>query len=182
MRYVFAILLLGLLFQGCGASQSTIVTDDLRIASEQLMQTDVVPSVTVIPSSVAMPTPTEEWYEYAGCENLSRPLYPQRLLYPDYRNLLQTDIPTPPIEVRHTTFRSSASTTTILEWYREQALASDWQEKQFTATMSQYEYGNGVCGPAFEITITVTSDATDSIVTMTREFSGPFSTELWPKD
>ncbi|WP_110519743.1 hypothetical protein [Herpetosiphon llansteffanensis] len=182
MRYVFAFLLACLLLQGCSSSQPTIVTDDLRIASEQLQQTDIVPSATAIPPSVVPPTPTEEWYEYAGCENLSRPLYPQRLLYPDYRDLTQTDIPTPPIEVRHTTFRSSAAASTILAWYREQALADAWQEKQFTATMSRYEYGNGVCGPAFEITITVTSDATDSIVTMTREFSGPFSTELWPKD
>ncbi|WP_110519737.1 hypothetical protein [Herpetosiphon llansteffanensis] len=183
MRYVFAFLLACLLLQGCSSSQPTSVPDDLRIASEQLQQTDIVPSATALAPSVALPTPTEEWYEYAGCENLSHPRYPKLLLYPDYRDLIHTSAPTDLAEIRSTTFRSSAAASTILAWYREQALADAWQEEQFTATTSEYVYtANAICGPAFSMIIAVTSDDSGSIVTMTREFSGPFSTEFWPKD
>lgn len=183
MNYVFAMLVACLLLQGCGSIPQAGAPNNHGGATELIMPTTVFPSATIVSTVVPDPTPTDEWYEYAGCETLSHPRYPQRLLYPDYRDLIQTSTPTDLSEMRSTTFTSSASATTIMEWYREQALAAAWQEKHVTATMSEYVYtANAVCGPAFSMTVAVTSDATGSVVTIIREMSGPFSPAGWPPD
>lgn len=183
MKYVFAILVACLLLQGCGSIPQAGDPTPHGGATEPMMPTTVRPSAPMVSTAVPGSTPTDEWYEYAGCETLDYPRYPQLLLYPDYRDLIQASTPTDLSEMRSTTFKSSASATTILAWYREQALAAAWQEEHATAIMSEYVYtANAVCGPAFAMTVAVTSDALGSTVTITREMSGPFSPTNWPKD
>ncbi|MBM7843431.1 hypothetical protein [Herpetosiphon giganteus] len=184
MNYVFVLLLAVVLLQGCDSTPQSSIPQESVLATATIMQAKLLPSATPVQATLTQPTPTEEeWYEYRGCETLDHPVYPQRLLYPDYSNLTQTETPTDIAAIRHTTFSSSAPSATILAWYREQALAAAWQEKQFSATTSRYSYtANGVCGPAFGMTITVTDDAAGSMVSITREISGPFSVKNWPQD
>jgi hypothetical protein len=121
--------------------------------------------------------------EYSGCENLSSPEYPRRLLYPDYRDLRQEKIADDFTIVRQTTYTSAAPPADILSWYREHALADGWDEDEFTSMTSRYAYlVNGVCTPAFEMTIVITTDQTLSYVRIDREISGPFSPLDWPED
>ena len=157
------------------------------VTTAPIRMADTIPSATAVPSAVPAPTPTwdESESEYAGCETVSEtlPIYPQRLLYPDYRDLSQTITTSELPLVRHTTYRSSAAADTILAWYREQARAAFWKEISVTTTTIKYDYGAiGMCGPVFAITIAVTGDAEGSMVAFTREFSGPFSPLDWPSD
>ena len=188
MRKLAPIILIASLLGGCTmpATSQPQPSETMIVATAPIGMADTIPSATAVPSAVPDPTPTwdESESEYAGCETVSEtlPIYPQRLLYPDYRDLSQTITTSELPLVRHTTYRSSAAAT-ILEWYREQARAAFWKEISATTTTIKYDYGAiGMCGPVFAITVAVTGDAEGSMVAFTREFSGPFSPLDWPSD
>lgn len=196
MKYILVILGLVMLLQACSSiersrpdrsgapdSSTTLPTSPPTLA-ETAGQPGITPSALTATIALLAPTPSP-YEEYSGCEseNFSFPEYPQRLIYPDYADLRQESIADDFTVVRHTTYTSAAPPADILAWYRQHALADGWVEDQFTPPTSRYAYlVNGVCTPAFEMTITVTTEQTLSYVSMDREISGPFSPLDWPED
>lgn len=190
MRYVFGILFLLTLLQACASGNQAIRQPAASATSLAATSIPTAPPATradaqIQPRTTASPlppTPTIQ-EEYGGCDKLDHPVYPRRLLYPDHADLRQENIADDFTVVRHTTYASPAPPADILAWYREQARADLWEEDEFLSMSSRYIYSaNGLCSPAFEMTIAITTDQSLSYVTMDREISGPFSPLDWPED